>query len=185
MSDELFTQQLTRHMRMYGRTITTTLTNIGYYSNDGTITWTPPNETESISVDYQRGQQYNEKGEIRLLDSSFRRDSRSGSYRIDRAAALLIAEEARILEQRKKDKEQEKINAAWRKRYRWAKDMNDRYNNSEMKSNITITTPYEKESTEYVVTITSQDPATIMAIVDYLADRFVVMEKIKKDDKKE
>lgn len=168
-----FNEQLTRHLRIIGRRIETTHVN-NYYSNDsGTVTIFPLDGSEGVEVEYEKGRDADSK-EVRFLNSTFRIDKRTGKYRIDRAAGLLLAEEARVLAQRVKQKEQDKITEAWRKRRRWASSLNENLLNT----NLSVTIPYDHDETYYTVEFKTEDQATVMAVVDFLRESRFVEEKI-------
>lgn len=175
-----FNNALTSHMKVFGRTITTT----SYYSG-GTIHLTPLDNSNPIEITYdvERDPTDYNRRVVKLLGSSFKMDKRTGQFRIDRAAGLVLVEEQRVLLQRKKNAEQEKLRESWRKRRAWANKLNNTLNNDDLESNLSVSVPWEEKLTHYNVNIKSEDEGTIMAIIDYLRDGgFVETKQIKKED---
>lgn len=195
-----FNHQLTRRMRVYRREITTT----HHYNGGGTVTLISKDGSENITVSYEKGLS-NNPTEVKFLGSSFRQDSRTRAYRIDRAASLLLQEERTTLEGRELAKKREEVSVKWRKRFDWAREITStlvqraidaidarlrskgvepdeaKHLAEEALPNITVGVPYEREKTYYNISIRVEDQATVLVMIDYLRDGGFITEIEKKE----
>lgn len=153
-----FNEAITKAMSRIGRTVTCE----SFYGG-GRITLVGLNSEPEMRVTYDR-----DGDVIKLLDSRFtQRVRHNNTFDVHRAVGLLLAEEARTIEVRRKIAENKKKEEERRSYVEWASKLTDKLRKAGV--NVDIEQTYSREE-QYRVSIIINNKASVMAMIDYLTD---------------